>query len=113
LDWRSRKAKHTHLSAAGSLVLSMFFGNSADFSASVTIEAGSSKIEPGITPATNVVISWPRLIDTADDAGWSRRWGGIHFQTSDEHGRGLGKRIGSNVWTKAQAHFNGTASQPT
>jgi hypothetical protein len=34
----------------------MFFGNSADFSASVTIEAGSSKIEPGITPATNGVL---------------------------------------------------------
>jgi hypothetical protein len=60
-----------------------------------------------------VVSSWPRLIDTADDAGWSRRWGGIHFQTGDEHGRGLGKTIGSNVWTKARAYFNGTASQPT
>jgi hypothetical protein len=104
LEWRSGKAKLTHVSAAGSLVLSMFFGNSADCSASVTIEAGSSKIEPGITPATNVVVSWPRLIVTADDAGWSRRWGGIHFQTGDEHGRG---------WTKAQACFNGTASQPT
>jgi len=113
LEWRSGKAKLTHLSAAGSLVLSMFFRNSADFSASVTIEAGISKIEPGITPATNVAISWPRLIDTADDAGWSRRWGGMHFQTGDMHGRGLGRTIGYNVLNKAQASFNGTASQPT
>jgi hypothetical protein len=103
---------HSTFSAAGSLVLSMFFGNSADFSARVTIEAGHTKIEPGITPAKTLVISWPTLIDTADDAGWSRRWGGIHFQSGDLHGRGLGKMVGINVWNKALTYFNGTANQP-
>jgi hypothetical protein len=103
---------HSTFSGAGSLVLSMAFGNSADFSAQATFKAGSSKIDPG-TPATDVVISWDTLIDTSDDAGWSRRWGGIHFETGDLHGRGLGKTIGYNVWNKAQTYFDGTATATT
>jgi hypothetical protein len=103
---------HSTFSGAGSLVLSMAFGNSAAFSATATFKAGCSKIEPG-TPATDVVISWTTLIDTSDDAGWSRRWGGIHFETGDLHGRGLGKTIGYNVWNKAQTYFDGSATDPT
>ena len=103
---------HSTFSGAGSLVLSMAFGNSAAFSAQATFKAGSSKIDPG-TPATDVVISWDTLIDTSDDAGWSRRWGGIHFETGDLHGRGLGKTIGYNVWNKAQTYFDGSAPDTT
>jgi Domain of unknown function (DUF6851)/VCPO second helical-bundle domain len=103
---------HSTFSASGSLVLSMFFGNSAAFGAQATFKAGSSKIDPG-TPATDVVLSWDTLIDTSDDAGWSRRWGGIHFETGDLHGRGLGKTIGYNVWNKALTYFDGSAPNPT
>jgi hypothetical protein len=60
-----------------------------------------------------VVISWDTLIGTSDDAGWSRRWGGIHFETGDLDGRGLGKTIGYNVWNKAQTYFDGTATATT
>jgi hypothetical protein len=102
---------HSTFSGAGSLVLSMAFGNSAAFSAKATFKAGSSKIDPGF-PATDVVLSWNTLIDTSDDAGWSRRWGGIHFETGDLHGRGLGKTIGYNVWNKAQTYFDGSAPDP-
>ena len=42
-----------------------------------------------------------------------RRWGGIHFQSDDEHGRRLGRLAGCNVWTKAQTYFNGTATSHT
>ena len=55
-----------------------FYGND-DFNAKVTIKAGSSQIEPGVTPAKDVVLSWKTLSDAADEAGWSRRYGGIHF----------------------------------
>jgi hypothetical protein len=103
---------HSTFSGAGSLVLSMAFGNSAALNARATFKAGSSKIEPG-TPTTDVVLSWETLIDTSDDAGWSRRWGGIHFETGDLHGRGLGRTIGYNAWNKAQTYFNGTAPDPT
>jgi hypothetical protein len=103
---------HSTFSAAGSLVLSMFFGNSAAFSAKTTFKARTSQIDPG-TPATDVVLSWNTLIDTSDDAGWSRRWGGIHFQTGDQHGRGLGKMVGINAWNKALTYFDNSAPDPT
>jgi hypothetical protein len=45
----------------------------------------------------------------ADEAGMSRRYGGIHYETGDEHGRTLGALAGYNVWLKAQTYFAGTA----
>jgi hypothetical protein len=104
---------HSTFSGAGGVVIAYAFGNNGGFNAKVTIPAGSSKIEPGITPAKNVVLSWKTLDDASDEAGWSRRWGGIHYETGDLHGRGLGKTIGYNVWTKAQTYFNGTATATT
>jgi hypothetical protein len=98
---------HSTFSAAGRTVLAAFFG-SDNFGAKVTIRAGSSAIEKN-TPAKDVVLSWKTFTAAADEAGWSRRYGGIHFQTGDEHGRTLGKVLGYNVWTKAQTYFDGTA----
>jgi hypothetical protein len=100
---------HSTFSAAGRTVLLAFFGTD-NLNAKVTIKAGSSKIEPGITPARDVVLSWKTLTASADEAGWSRRWGGIHFKTGDEHGRGMGKVVGYDVWATAQTYFNGTAT---
>ena len=69
---------HCTFSAAGRTVLAAFNG-SDNFGARVTIKAGSSQIEPGVTPAKDVVLSWKTLTDAADEAGMSRRYGGIHF----------------------------------
>ncbi len=103
---------HSTFSAAGRSVLLFFFGTD-NFNAKVTIPAGSSKIEPGTTPGKDVVLSWKTLTDAADEAGWSRRWGGIHFETGDMHGRALGKAVGYDDWTKAQTYVNGTATSTT
>jgi hypothetical protein len=103
---------HSTFSAAGRTILGAFFGTD-NFNAKVTIKAGSSKIEPGITPARDVVLSWKTMGAAADEAGWSRRWGGIHFKTGDEHGRGMGKVLAYDVWTKAQTYFDGSATEPT
>jgi hypothetical protein len=99
---------HSTFSAAGRTVLISFFGTD-NFNAKVTIKAGSSKIEPGV-PAKDVVLSWNTLTAAADQAGMSRRYGGIHFRSGDEHGRSLGRVIGYNDWTKAQTYFDGTAT---
>jgi hypothetical protein len=98
---------HSTFSGAGAVVIASAFGNNAAFNAKVTIPAGDSKIEPGVTPAKPVVLYWKTLDAASDEAGWSRRWGGIHFETGDMHGRGLGKTIGYNVWQKAQLYFSG------
>jgi len=100
---------HSTFSAAGRTVMAAYFGTD-NFNAKVTIKAGSSQIEPGITPARDVVLSWKTLTASADEAGMSRRYGGIHFQSGDEDGRALGKVIGWNSWTKAQTYFDGTAT---
>jgi hypothetical protein len=62
---------HSTFSAAGRSVLISFLGTD-NFNAKVTIPAGSSKIEPGITPAKNVILSWKTLTDAADELGMSR-----------------------------------------
>jgi Domain of unknown function (DUF6851)/VCPO second helical-bundle domain len=102
---------HSTFTAAGRTVLALFYGTD-NFNAKVTILAGSSSFEPGITPRKNVVLSWKTLTDAADQAGMSRRWGGIHFQTGDMDGRALGKVVGNDDWNKAQTFINGTATTP-
>ena len=77
---------------------------------SVTIRAGSSRIEPGITPARDVTLVWRTMGDAADQAGISREFGGIHFHDGDMDGRDLGTAIGGVVFDKAMTYFNGTAT---
>jgi Vanadium chloroperoxidase N-terminal domain/PAP2 superfamily len=103
---------HSTFSAAARTVLVQFYGNNDAFNARVVVKAGSSKIEPGIAPTKDITITWKTLSAAADDAGWSRRWGGIHFLSGDQQGRVLGRLIGLNNWTKAQTYFNGSATDP-
>ena len=49
---------HSTFSAAAAAVLARFTGSDR-FGASATIRAGSSRVEPGTTPAADVVLSWP------------------------------------------------------
>ncbi len=79
---------HSTFSAAGRAVINKFFGTD-NFNAKVTIQAGSSKFEKGV-PAKAVVLSWKTLDAMADQAGMSRRYGGIHFESGDQQGRALG-----------------------
>jgi vanadium-dependent haloperoxidase-like protein len=79
----------------------------------VTVKAGKSLFEPQNadhpvgTPATDVILSWATFSAAADDAGMSRRWGGIHFKSGDLNGRLLGRSVGLNAWAKAQLYING------
>ena len=98
---------HSTFSAAGRSVINQFFGTD-NFNAKVTIPAGSSKIDPG-TPAKPVTLSWKTFDAMADQAGMSRRYGGIHFETGDMQGRTLGALAGLDVWNTAKTYFAGTA----
>jgi hypothetical protein len=55
------------------------------------------------------VLLWPTFTMARDEAGNSRRQGGIHFPDADLDGRNLGASVGQNAWTKAQTYFTGTA----
>src|SRR5439155_354847 len=70
---------HSTFSAAGAEILRRFT-RSDRFGASVTFSAGSSKVEPGAVPASALTLRWHTFSDAANQAGLSRRYGGIHFE---------------------------------
>jgi Vanadium chloroperoxidase N-terminal domain len=98
---------HSTFSGAAMMALRSFTGSDV-LGASVTIAANSSQFESN-TPRTDVTLSWPTYTAAADEAGLSRRYGGIHFKSGDYHGRNLGASVGNAVWVKARSYFNGTA----
>jgi hypothetical protein len=51
------------------------------------------------------VLKFQSFTDAADQAGLSRRYGGVHFEDGDLNGRDLGARIGDAAWTEAQTYF--------
>lgn len=103
---------HSAFSAAGATILLLFTGSDR-FGGSVTLPAGSSKIEPGLTPARDVTLRWQTFTDAANQAGISRRYGGIHFKAGDYAGRAAGRFAGFQAWSKAEALWNGRKCAPT
>ncbi len=99
---------HSAFSAAAAEALKRFTG-SDNFGFSVSFAKGSSTLEPGLSPASPVTLSFATFSDAADAAGISRRYGGIHFQQGDLAARSMGRAVGVVVWDKAQAYINGTA----
>ena len=99
---------HSTYSAAAARILSLWTG-SDQFGYSVNLAPGGSRIEPGVTPAHAIVLRWGTFTDAANEAGMSRRYGGIHFRGADLAGRLLGRLVAFEAWTKAQTYFDGTA----
>jgi hypothetical protein len=95
---------HSTFTSAGATMLGMFNGDT--FGASVTIPAHTSRFESN-TPANPVTLTWPTFTEAATEAGLSRRYGGIHLQTGDFHGRALGKQVAGFVWSMGQNYING------
>jgi hypothetical protein len=54
-----------------------------------------------------VVLSWPTFSAAAEQAGRSRRYGGIHFPDGDLSGRALGAAVGARAWELAGLLFSG------
>ena len=96
---------HSTFSGAAAEVLRRFTGRDW-FGMVVVLPRGSSFIEPGLTPEKPVVLFWPTFSAAADQAGLSRRYGGIHFRDGDHAGRSLGRQVGVRVWQKAEDLFD-------
>ena len=95
---------HSHFTQAFALTMTKWFGStitknlitydlqtlySTAFTTNQTgafgdfiLPAGSSGVEPGVTPAAPVVLSFSTWQDMADQAGMSRLYGGIHAITA-------------------------------
>jgi hypothetical protein len=105
---------HSIFSAAGAEILKRFTGSDTFPTCPAlpnihpyTQPAGSSRVEPGAVPAADVTLSWATFSEAADQAGLSRRYGGIHFVKGDLIGRELGRLVAAQAWDKAQSYFTG------
>jgi len=97
---------HSTFSAAGAEILRLFTGSDR-FGASVTFPAGSSRFEAGTVPPGDLTLRWATLSDAANQAGLSRRYGGIHFEQGDLDGRAAGYRVAQLAWAMAQHYIRG------
>ena len=86
-----------------------FLGSDA-FGWSVQVPAGSSVMEPGVTPATNLTLGpWNTFTEFEDDCSRSRVWGGVHFTAATTEGQEMCRPIGDLAFEFVQRHLQGTA----
>jgi hypothetical protein len=85
------------------------FTKSHRFGMNVTIPAASLNAEP-TAPASPVTLHWPTFEAAADEAGISRRYGGIHFRQGDLAGRTMGTSIGRVAFDKARRLWGGVGA---
>jgi hypothetical protein len=115
---------HSTYSAAAAEVLNRFTGSNAFYDGRTILyfedynrdgvpdmlgqhltPVGGNKFES--SPAEVVVLQWPTFQDAADEAGLSRRYGGIHFQDGDLRAREMGTQIGAQAYQLAEKYWNG------
>jgi hypothetical protein len=89
---------------------SRLYLGSDDFGWSVPTPAGSSRIEPGITPAEDIVLGpWATWTDFENECAMTRVWAGVHFKSSLPAGQELGHQVGRHAYEFIRAHVDGTA----
>jgi hypothetical protein len=70
--------------------------------------ADSSRIEPGVTPATDINLFWDAWTEFEQECGLSRLWSGVHFYPSIPAGADIGRQIGDLAYEFVQRHLAGT-----
>jgi hypothetical protein len=114
---------HSTFSAAAAEVLTRFTGSNSfydgrtilyyedynrdgipDMLGQHLVPVGGNKFEG--SPSDVIILQWPTFQDAADEAGLSRRYGGIHFQDADLYGRIMGRLIGAQAYEMAESHWN-------
>lgn len=69
------------------------------------VEPNSLQIDRG--PSAPVELQWAAYSDAADQAGQSRRYGGIHISEDDFHGRIIGSQVGKSAFALAEKYWKG------
>lgn len=114
---------HSTFSRTACAVLTGFTGTDALYDGTTRLGAdydrddeedwlGEHNVLPGgnlfeDSPAEKVTLRWATLTEAADEAGWSRRYGGIHFQDGDLFARQAGDRLGGQALATARALWEG------
>jgi hypothetical protein len=99
---------HSAYSNAAAEILRRFTGSDT-FEKKVVFEQGSSRFDPGFSPTAQTTIEWKTFSEVAEDAAWSRRVAGIHFDEADFRSRVLGRFVASEAWETYTQLLNGQA----
>jgi hypothetical protein len=115
-EWRSYLSTANHpeypsgsscFCAAYAQASRRYFGSDS-FGWSVPVSAGSSVIEPGVTPAADLTLGpWNTFTDFENECSRSRVWGGVHFQAATTQGQELCRPIGDLAFEFLQRHLAG------
>lgn len=73
--------------------------------------AGSSRIEPGVTPAIATSLVFPTWTQFAADCGQSRIWAGVHFQSAVDESVKLCSVFGEKAYDYVNALIEGVAPE--
>lgn len=73
----------------------------------IPVPAGSSVVEPGHTPSTELTLTYDTWDDFSADCGISRLWAGVHFFDSIPAGQWIGDVIGERAFDWVDAHIRG------
>ncbi|MBI4908757.1 MAG: vanadium-dependent haloperoxidase [Acidobacteria bacterium] len=90
---------HSAYSNAAAEILKRFTGDDT-FVKKVVYAAGTSRFDPGTSPEKETTLEWRTFSEVAEDAAWSRRVAGIHFDEADFRSRVLGRAVASLAWEK-------------
>jgi hypothetical protein len=96
---------HSSFSAAAADVLRSFTGSDA-FGASHVQAPHSMAIEPEL-PSSALTLSWATFSAAAEQAGLSRVYGGIHFDSGNAAGQALGRKVGAQAFAAARGLWLG------
>lgn len=83
------------------------FTGSDELDIYVPAPRGSSLVESGVTPASDMALHWSNFTDWASDCGKSRVWGGENFPSAIEAANQYGSQIGDLAYDFIQRKLNG------
>ena len=88
--------------AAHAQSVRLFLGTDA-LNWTIPAAQGSSCIEPGATPQSDIALAFPTWTDFEQTCGTSRLWGGVHFYPSIPASQDIGHEIGTSAYDYVDA----------
>ena len=85
------------------------FTGTGELNWSVSYPAGTSRIEPGVTPARDLTLHFETWTDFAENCGQARVWGGVHFPAAVETSVALCSSFGDTAFEYYTTLMDGTA----
>ena len=86
------------------------FSGTDELNWSVRYPAGSSRIEPGVTPADDTTLTFDTWSDFAENCGQSRHWSGVHFVDAVAASADYCSTFGDRAYEYYQSLMDGSAA---